>query len=89
MKKLLACASAALATLAAGCASTDDNATARTETASERLYVTGSNIPKKANAPADANIPMGMGIRVQTREDLERMQNSGGPQELVTVPKGR
>jgi hypothetical protein len=76
MKKLFACASVALAALAAGCAS-DDTANATAEPASERVYVTGSNIPKKANAPADANIPMGMGVRIQSREDLERMQRGG------------
>ena len=65
---------AAAAAFLAGCAGPDH---VTEERASERLYVTGSNIPKRANAPADANIPMGMGVRVQTREDLERMQNGG------------
>jgi hypothetical protein len=89
MKLLLASAAATLAVLSAGCASdTATNATSA-ESPSERLYVTGSNIPKKANAAADANIPMGMGVRVQTREDLERMQGSGAPYNPDAPPKGR
>ena len=67
----------AAATLLAGCATTDGTVVA--ESASEREYPTGSNIPRKKNAPADANIPMGMGVRVHSKEDLERIQNMGGP----------
>ena len=78
MKKLFTCTALSLAALASGCAS-DDAATASNESASERLYVTGSNIPKKANAKADANTPMGMGLSVQSREDWERMQSTSGP----------
>jgi hypothetical protein len=88
MKKVLALASLSFAAAAAGCATGDDNAAASTERASERLYVTGSNIPKKANAPADANLPMGMGLRVHSREDLERMQSLGANQNPDS-PRGR
>ena len=72
---LLALSAATL--LAGACATGDANVAA--ESASEREYPTGSNIPRKKNATADANIPMGMGVRVQSREDLERSQNMGGP----------
>ena len=65
-----------VATLLSACAAGGDTP-ASGETASDRVYVTGSNIPKRASAPADANTPMGMGLRVQSREDLERMQGSG------------
>ena len=58
----------------AGCASTDNVAT-NTESPSEREYPTGSNIPKK-NKNAD---PRTDGIRVHSREDLERIQASGSP----------
>ena len=74
-RHLLTVAAAAL--LAGGCATGDTNVA--TESASEREYPTGSNLPRKKNAPADANIPMGMGVRVHSREDLERIQNMGGP----------
>ena len=87
MKKLFACAALSLAALSSGCAS-DDTAAASNESASERLYVTGSNIPKKANAKADANTPMGMGVSVQSREDFERTQATSGPRNPETL-KGR
>jgi hypothetical protein len=73
----------AAALLAGACAAGD--ATVATESASEREYPTGSNIPRKKNATADANIPMGMGLRVQSREDLERIQNMGGPRNPDTA----
>ena len=76
--KILALSLVATALLAAGCA-TGDTTVANAESASEREYPTGSNIPRKKNAPADANIPMGMGVRVHSKEDLERIQNMGGP----------
>jgi hypothetical protein len=69
---------AAAALLAGGCATGETNVAA--ESPSEREYPTGSNLPRKKNAAADANIPMGMGVRVHSREDLERIQNMGGPQ---------
>jgi hypothetical protein len=87
MKKLFTCAALSLAALASGCAS-DGAATASNESASERLYVTGSNIPKKANAKADSNTPMGMGLTVQSREDFEREQATSGPRNPDTL-KGR
>lgn len=77
MKKVLALAGATLTVLAAGCAA---DGSVPAESPSERLYVTGSNIPKKANAPADANTPAGMGLRVYSREDVERMQALGANQ---------
>ena len=67
----------AAAVVATGCAAGDTNLAA--DTASEREYPTGSNIPRKKNQPASANIPMGEGVRVHSREDLERIQNMGGP----------
>jgi hypothetical protein len=62
--------------LALGSCAASDSVTSA-ESASEREYPTGSNIPRKSKAPADANIPMGQGVRVYSREDLERMQQSG------------
>lgn len=84
MKRLLIpVATALLLTACAG----PDTVTA-TESASEREYPTGSSIPRKSKAPADANIPMGLGVRVLSREDLERMQQSGAPQNPDS-PRGR
>jgi hypothetical protein len=60
--------------LLGGCAAPD--AITSTESPSTREYPTGSNIPRKSNAKASSNIPMGEGVRVHSREDLERMQNS-------------
>ena len=80
-KRILMLAAAAL--LAGGCATGD--AKVATESASEREYPTGSNLPRKKNAPADANIPMGMGVRVHSKEDLERAQNMGGPRNPDTM----
>jgi hypothetical protein len=56
----------------AGCAAPETVAT-NTESPSEREYPTGSNLPRKnksANPQAD-------GIRVHSREDLERIQGMG------------
>ena len=58
--------------LLAGCAAPD--AITSSESPSTREYPTGSNLPRKRNA--NANNPMGEGVRVHSREDLERMQNS-------------
>ena len=60
--------------LLAGCAAPD--AITSSESPSTREYPTGSNLPRKSNAKASSNIPMGEGVRVHSREDLERMQNS-------------
>ena len=49
---------------AAGCAG-PDTVTA-TESPSEREYPTGSNIPRKKGAVADANSPSGMGVRAMS-----------------------
>jgi hypothetical protein len=77
MKRLLVPLAAAL--LLGGCAAPD--AVSSADTPSEREYPTGSNIPRKSKAPADSNIPMGAaGVRVYSREDLERLQNSGANQ---------
>ena len=57
------------AALFVGCASPDS--TTVSESPSVREYPTGSSIPRK-----DRN-PQAEGIRVHTREDLERIQNSG------------
>lgn len=73
MRLIFALAAAAL--LATGCATGD--ATVATESPSEREYPTGSNIPRKKNARADTNTPMGLGVRVHSRDDLERMQSGG------------
>jgi len=67
MKKILLCA-VALASIAAGCASTESStepATGRVE----REYTTGSNIPKKSKAGE------GDGVKVTDREALERARN--------------
>lgn len=75
--RLLAVA-AISASLAGGCAAPDAvTAAVPRDTPSEREYPTGSNIPRKSRAPADSNIPLGLGVRVHSREDLERMQGSG------------
>jgi hypothetical protein len=63
------------AALVGGCAATD--ASVATESPSEREYPTGSNLPRKKNVRADSQLPMGLGVRVHSREDLERMQGSG------------
>lgn len=73
MRLTLALAVAAL--LATGCAAGD--ASVPTESPSEREYPTGSNLPRKKNAKADTNTPMGLGVRVHSRDDLERMQSGG------------
>jgi hypothetical protein len=52
--------------LVAGCAATEG----QVQPQQEKEYVTGSNIPRKDRA--------GSGVAVGTKEDLERMQNSGG-----------
>ena len=78
---------AALAVMLCGCAGPDAAVTS-TESPSEREYPTGSNLPRKKNAPANASIPMGEGVRVHSREDLERVQNMGGPTNPDS-PKGR
>ena len=83
--KNLVLASAIAALLAGGCAA---EGTAVAESPSEREYPTGSNIPRKKNAPADASIPMGMGVRVHSKDDLERIQNMGGPRNPDS-PTGR
>jgi hypothetical protein len=82
--KAIALTLATCAFLAGGCATGEANV-ATPEPASEREYPTGSNIPRKKNAPADANIPMGMGVRVQSRDDLERIQNMGGPRNPDSI----
>ena len=79
MKRLLVAASATA--LIAGCAGPDaqtaaDAASGR-ESPSAREYPTGSNLPRKRDAKAAANIPMGEGVRVHSREDLERIQGAG------------
>jgi hypothetical protein len=74
MKKLLLAFTVVAGGLLGGCASPD--AVTSSESPSTREYPTGSNIPRKSNAKAAANIPMGEGVRVHSREDLERMQNS-------------
>lgn len=79
--------SSLVAALALGACAAPETVTS-TEPASEREYPTGSNIPRKSKAPADANIPMGLGVRVHSREDLERMQQSGAPQNPES-PRGR
>jgi hypothetical protein len=66
---------AALAALLCGCAA-PDTVTA-TESPSEREYPTGSNIPRKKGAVADANSPSGMGVRAMSREEFERAQATG------------
>jgi hypothetical protein len=76
-----------IAGLMAACAGPDTVTSA--ESASEREYPTGSNIPRKNKAPADSQIPMGMGVRVHSREDLERMQQGGAPQNPDAPPRGR
>jgi hypothetical protein len=74
MKEILVSVAAAI--LLGGCAGPD--AVSSADPPSEREYPTGSNIPRKSKAPADANIPLGaVGARVYTRDDLERIQNSG------------
>jgi len=60
---------AAALLLAGACAAPD--ATTRAESPSEREYPTGSNIPRK-NRDLKAE-----GVSVHTREDLERVQNTG------------
>ena len=79
MKKLML--AAACAALLASCAGPDAVTSAESasdrESPSEREYPTGSNIPRKKNAKADSNIPMGLGVRVHSREDLERIQQGG------------
>ena len=70
MRKLLLIAGASV--WLGGCAASDTVAT-NTESPSEREYPTGSNIPKK-NKNAD---PRADGIRVHSREDLEKIQASG------------
>jgi len=85
MKTLLLCAADAMILLAA-CAVGPEATTA--ESPSEREYPTGSNLPRKKNATANASIPMGEGVRVHSREDLERIQNMGGPTNPDS-PKGR
>jgi len=77
MKRILVPVAAAL--LLGACAAPD--AVSSADTPSEREYPTGSNIPRKSKAPADSNIPMGAaGVRVYSRDDLERVQNSGANQ---------
>jgi hypothetical protein len=56
----------------AGCATSEDVAT-NTGSPSEREYPTGSNIPRKS---AQRN-PSAEGVRVHSREDLERIQSMG------------
>ncbi len=74
MKRILVPVAAAL--LLGACAAPD--AVSSADTPSDREYPTGSNIPRKSKAPADSNIPLGaIGARVYSREDLERIQNSG------------
>jgi len=70
LRKLLLVAGACV--WLAGCATTENVATS-TESPSEREYPTGSNIPRK-NKNVD---PRTDGIRVHSREDLERIQASG------------
>jgi hypothetical protein len=85
MKTLLLCAAAAI--VVSGC-TIPDAAVTSAESPSDREYPTGSNLPRKKNAPANASIPMGEGVRVHSREDLERIQNMGGPTNPDS-PKGR
>ena len=64
----------------AGCAAPDAVTSVESgakDSPSEREYPTGSNLPRKKNQKADANIPMGEGVRVHSRDDLERVQNRG------------
>lgn len=73
MKPLVFCAAALLLGACAG-----PDAVSSADPPSQREYPTGSNIPRRSNAPADANIPLGaIGARVYSRDDLERIQNSG------------
>ena len=85
MKTLLFCA---FALLMGACAAPD--AVSSSDSPSEREYPTGSNIPRKSKAPADSNIPMGAaGVRVQSREDLERIQQGGAGSNPDAPPRGR
>ena len=70
--KALLIAVAAAATLAAGCAAPD--ATTGTEEARRDRgdFVTGSNVPRRNRAKPEAD-----GVRVHSREDLERVQGAG------------
>lgn len=74
---LAACSAALLAGCAGPDAVTSAEPSAERDTPSEREYPTGSNIPRKKNTKADSNIPMGLGVRVHSREDLERIQQGG------------
>jgi hypothetical protein len=77
MKRILVPIAAAL--ILGACAGPD--AVSSADPPSVREYPTGSNIPRRSNTPADASIPMGAaGVRVYSREDLERLQNSGANQ---------
>lgn len=80
---------AAAALLAAGCAAPDAMTSAESaarESPSEREYPTGSNLPRKKNQKANANIPMGEGVRVHSRDDLERVQNTGTGHQRGMTP---
>ena len=68
MRKVLVVAACAWL---AGCAANEN--VASTESPSEREYPTGSNIPRKGKS---AN-PQADGIRVYSKEDLERIQSMG------------
>jgi hypothetical protein len=77
--KLTTVAMLVMAATLAACAAADPSQT-REASASEREYPTGSNLPRRN--------PAHDGIRVHTREDLERIQQSGAPQNPET-PRGR
>lgn len=73
----------------AGCAAPDAMTSAEAgarDSPSEREYPTGSNLPRKKNQKANANIPMGEGVRVHSRDDLERVQNTGSGYQRGMTP---
>ena len=77
---------AALTLLLAGCAAGPELAANDQDARAERIFVTGSNIPKRAEAPADSSLPQAMGLQVIGPDTLRQIQ-SGGPGADTTVPR--
>ena len=75
--------------LAAGCATGPEPDPNDREVRAERVFITGSNIPKRADAPADSRLPQAMGVRILGRDTLESIQSAGHGAETTAPRPGR
>jgi hypothetical protein len=72
--------------LVAGCATGPEPEVDAREARAERIFVTGSNIPKRADAPADSVLPQAMGLTIIGRDSLQAIQSTGNGSDNTMTP---